>query len=45
LGTAEQLRGISSARQMTAGLIREINAADIRMTGRSMTLAQLADHF
>lgn len=45
LGTAEELRDISSARQMTVGLIREINAADIRMTGRSMTLAQLADHF
>lgn len=45
LGTAEQLRDISSARQMTAGLIREINATDIRMTGKSMTLAQLADHF
>ena len=45
LGTAEQLRDISSARQTTAGLIREINAADIRMTGRSMTLAPLADHF
>jgi len=45
LGTAEQLRDISSARQMTAGLIREINATDIRMAGTSITVAQLADHF
>jgi integrase len=45
LGTAEQLRDMSSARQMTAGLVREINAADIRLAGMSMTLAQLTDHF
>ena len=45
LGTAEQLRDISSARQTTAGLVREINATDIRRAGLSMTLAQLADHF
>ena len=43
LGTAEQLRDI--ARQMTAGLVREINAPDIRLTGAAMTLAQLAEHF
>jgi hypothetical protein len=45
LGTAEQLRDISSARQMTAELMREINAPDIRLTGAAMTLAQLAEHF
>jgi len=45
LGFAEQLRDISSARQMTTGLMREINASDIRLAGTSMTLAQLADHF
>jgi hypothetical protein len=45
LGTAEQLRDISSARQMTTGLMREINATDIRMAGTSITVAQLADHF
>ena len=45
LGTAEQLRDIASARQMTAGLVQEINASDIRMNGKFMTLAQLADHF
>jgi integrase len=45
LGTAEQLRDLSSARQMTSGLMREINATDIRMAGTSITVAQLADHF
>jgi len=45
LGTAEQLRDISSARQVTAALVQEINSPDIRMAGLSMTLAQLADHF
>jgi len=45
LGTAEQLRDMVSARQMTAGLIREINASDIRLAGISMTMAQLADHY
>jgi integrase len=44
LGTAEQLRDPSSEHQMTAGLVREINAPDIRMTGKSMTVAKLADH-
>jgi hypothetical protein len=41
LGTAEQLRDLSSARQMTTGLIREINAGDMRMAGTSITVAQL----
>lgn len=36
---------MASARQMTAGLVQEINASDIRMTGKFTTLAQLADHF
>jgi len=45
LGTAEQLRDLSSARQLTTGLIREINVTDIRMAGTSITVAQLADHF
>ena len=30
---------------MTSGLMREINATDIRMAGTSITVAQLADHF
>jgi hypothetical protein len=42
-GTAEQLLELSSARQMTTGLMREINATDIRMAGTSITVAQLAD--
>jgi len=45
LGTADQLRDISSARLMTAGLVRQINVADIRFVGASMTLRQLAEHF
>jgi TolB-like protein len=43
LGTAEQLRDLSSARQLTTGLIREINVTDIRMAGTSITVAELAD--
>jgi hypothetical protein len=31
--------------QMTTGLMREINATDVRMAGTSITVAQLADHF
>jgi len=45
LGTAEQMRDAASARQLTFGLVREINTTDIRPAGISMTLAQLADHF
>jgi len=45
LGTAEQLRDISSVRHATTGLMREINAMDIRLAGTSMTLAHLAEHF
>jgi hypothetical protein len=36
---------MATARQMTAGLVREINATDIRLTGVSVTMRQLADHF
>ena len=45
LGTAEQMRDAASARQLTVGLVQEINTTDIRSAGISMTLAQLADHF
>ena len=45
LGTAEQMRDAASARQLTVGLVQELNATDIRLAGISMTLAQLADHF
>src|SRR5437879_2763775 len=45
LGTAEQMRDASSARQITVGLVQAINTTDIRLAGISMTLAQLADHF
>jgi hypothetical protein len=43
-GPPSKLRDPSSEHQMTAGLVREINAPDIRMTGKSMTVAKLADH-
>src|SRR5437762_10148706 len=45
LGTAEELRDLSTARQVPAGLMQEINATDIRMVRMSMTMAQLSDHF
>jgi integrase len=45
LGTAEQLRDMSSARQMTAGLMRRNQCPRYPMTGTAMTLAQLAEHF
>jgi integrase len=45
LGTAEELRDMSTARQMTSGLMQEINATDIRMARMSLTMAQLSDHF
>jgi hypothetical protein len=45
LGAAEQMRDAASARQLTVGLVQEINTTDIRLAGTSMTLAQLADHF
>jgi hypothetical protein len=35
LGTAEQKRDASSARLITAGLVQEINATDIRLAGIS----------
>jgi len=45
LGTAEQMRDAASARQLTVGLVQEINPTNIRLAGISMTVAQLADHF
>jgi site-specific recombinase XerD len=39
------MRDAASARQLTFGLVQEINTTDIRSAGISMTLAQLADHF
>lgn len=45
LGTVEQMRDAASARQLTFGLVQEINTTDIRSAGISMTLARLADHF
>jgi integrase len=45
LGTADDLRGIASARKAVVGLRREINANDIRVRRESITLADLSRHF
>jgi len=45
LGYCRAVAHLTSARQMTTGLLREINATDTRMAGTSITVAQLADHF
>jgi hypothetical protein len=45
LGTAEQLRDISSARQMTVGLIREINATDIPFAVCAVAMTRKSDAF
>src|SRR5260370_34857689 len=37
LGTVEQMRDAASARQLTFGLVQEINTTDIRSGGISMT--------
>ncbi len=37
LGTVEQMRDAASARQLTFGLVQEINTTDIRSAGISMT--------
>jgi hypothetical protein len=45
LGTADDLKGIASARKVVAGLRREINVNDIRVRRESITLADLSRHF
>jgi hypothetical protein len=45
LGTADDLRGIASARKAVVGLRREINANDIRVRRELITLADLSRHF
>src|SRR6267378_5359126 len=47
LGTAEQMRDAASARQLTVGLVQEINTTDIRSAGISMTpnSRDLSDYF
>ena len=45
LGTADDLKGIASARKAVVGLRREINLNDIRIRRESITLADLSRHF
>lgn len=45
LGTADDLKGITSARKAVVGLRREINVNDIRVRRESITLADLSRHF
>jgi integrase len=45
LGTADDLKGIASARKAVVGLRREINVSDIRVRRESITLADLSSHF
>ena len=45
LGTADELKSISSARKAVVGLRREINVDDIRIRRESIKLADLSKHF
>ena len=45
LGTADDLKGIASARKAVVGLRHEINVNDIRVRRESITLADLSRHF
>ena len=45
LGTADDLKGIASARKAVVGLRREINVNDIRVRRESIKLADLSRHF
>ena len=45
LGSAEDLKGIASARKMVVGLRQEINVNDIRIRRESITLADLSKHY
>jgi len=45
LGTADELKNLSSARKMVVGFRREINANDLRLKNGSITFADLARHY
>lgn len=45
LGTADDLKGIASARKAVVGLRREININDVRIRRESIKLADLSRHF
>jgi integrase len=45
LGSADELKSLASARQMTLGLRREINVNDVRIQKESITLDDLSRHY
>src|SRR5215813_13347910 len=45
LGTADDLKGIASARKAVLGLRREMNLNDVRIRRESLTFADLSRHF
>ena len=45
LGTSDELKSIASARKTVVGIRREINANDIRLRNRSMTVGDLSRHY
>lgn len=45
IGTVKQFKNKIAARKATTGLVREINAHDLRVKFTTMTLAQLAQHY
>lgn len=45
LGSAEDLKGLASARKMVVGLRREINVNDVRIRKESITLDDLSKHY
>jgi integrase len=45
LGSADDLKGLASARKMVVGLRREINVNDVRIRKESITLRDLSRHY
>jgi hypothetical protein len=45
IGTVERYLDEAGARSAIAGLLAEINSDKVRMGSRSITVAQLCDHF
>jgi hypothetical protein len=45
VGTVRQFKTEASARKGIAGLIREINFGDVRITATRMTVAELVEHY
>lgn len=45
LGSAEDLKGLASARKLVVGLRREINVNDVRILKESIALIDLSRHY